>query len=147
MRRGWSQQPIGHVLLPVQADGQATVPTFPSFSQAFYPPSHFCLHLCISASPQLLPTALYTCQYFILSAASSIDLPVHFCLLHLFLHQSVCLSNVHDFTHALSVYQPLSPAANSTSLHPALSRVRFSSHPHNQVLQHPQNLQSIPCLL
>lgn len=89
------------------------------------PLATFHLPLCFSASPQLLPTALYTCQYFILSAASSIDPPVSLCLLPLLVHQSIYPSNAHDFAHASSVYQPLSPAANSTSSHPTLSWARF----------------------
>lgn len=42
---------IGYVLFPVQAGGRATMPTFPSLSQAFYPSSS-CLHLplCISST-------------------------------------------------------------------------------------------------
>lgn len=88
------------------------------------PLATFLLPPCIS-STQLSPTAFYTCQYSILSAASPTDLPVSLYLLPLFIHQSIYPSNVHDFTHALSVYQPLSLAANSSSIHPTLSWARF----------------------
>lgn len=121
MKRGWSQQPTGHGPVPVQAVGEATMPTFPSFGQAFCPPSS-CLHpsptsLHLFYSCQRLSTPANILSYLLPPPLACLSTSVHY--LRSFIKVSLHQMSMTYLLLPLST--GLLPTANPTSIHPTPS--------------------------
>lgn len=112
MRRGWSQQPTGHGLVPVQAVSEATMPTFPS---SCLHPSPTSLHLLYSC--QRLSTPANTLSCLLPPPPACLSTSVHYL-------RSFIKVSVHQMAMTyllLPLSTKLLPAANPTSVHPTLS--------------------------